>query len=157
MAGTDDSKSEKRVKYGALTASRKTSFVASLIRIHVLTTFTKYLASLPILLGFLLTANCTNGRLTECPELASLVHRDPIQDAKAAFASGDSHLLLLGGFVHVTPGVESTNLPTREIQGTSDTSTEACRAFGRDAETYATKYNQTIASLQREFRGPNTN
>lgn len=62
-------------------------------------------------------------------------------------AKGDHHLLSLGGFVGTTPGAEdvATNATNSvEIEGTSDTATEACRRLGDAAEAYATKYNATI-------------
>ena len=75
------------------------------------------------------------------------MHRDPAADARTALAKGDHHLLSLGGFVGTTPGAENvaTNATNSvEIEGTSDTATEACRRLGDVAETYATKYNETI-------------
>lgn len=70
-------------------------------------------------------------------------------DARAALAKGDNHLLSLGGFVDTTLGADeeaanATNFV--EIEGTSDTTTDACRRLGNVAEAYATKYNQTIVS-----------
>jgi hypothetical protein len=65
---------------------------------------------------------------------------------------GDRHLLSLGGFVEVVPGVaddvggQAKN--TVEIEGTSDTTTDACRRVGRVAETYAAKYNETIVGTR---------
>lgn len=74
------------------------------------------------------------------------VHRDPVADARAALTEGDDHLLMLGGFVGSVPGVEEPKgYRTRMIDGTSDTTTEACRRERRVAEAYATRYNQTIA------------
>jgi len=60
-------------------------------------------------------------------------------------AKGDHHLLMLGGFVGEVPGVPNGDTyPTRMIDGTSDTTTEACRQQRNVAEAYATKYNQII-------------
>jgi hypothetical protein len=52
---------------------------------------------------------------------------------------------MLGGFVGSVPGVSQTDAyPTQMIEGTSDMKTEACARLGPEAESYATKYNQTI-------------
>jgi len=52
---------------------------------------------------------------------------------------------MLGGYVGLVPGVENwAGYPLQEIEGTSDTATEACRRLGATAEAYATKYNQTV-------------
>ena len=52
---------------------------------------------------------------------------------------------MLGGFVFEVPGVaDAGTYPTRMIEGTSDTTTEACRHQRGVAEAYATKYNQTV-------------
>lgn len=66
-------------------------------------------------------------------------------DARAALARGDRHLLELGGFAGSVPGVENWDgYQLEEIEGTSDTTNEACRRLGATAEAYATKYNQTV-------------
>jgi hypothetical protein len=90
-------------------------------------------------------ASCTSKPEATCPGIEALAHRDATADARAALARGDRHLLMLGGFVGVVPGVQdSTAYPTQMIEGTSDTTTEACRRQRATAETYATKYNQTV-------------
>lgn len=75
------------------------------------------------------------------------MHRDAVADAQAALAKGDHRLLTLGGFVGSTPGAENAGANATdsvEIEGTSDTTTDACRRLGNVAEAYATKYNQAI-------------
>jgi len=88
---------------------------------------------------------CTPAPDATCPSIESHSHRDAVADARAALARGDSHLLMLGGFVGVVPGVrDSSGYATRTIAGTSDTTTDACRRLRATAEAYATKYNQTV-------------
>jgi hypothetical protein len=89
---------------------------------------------------------CSQRPPQTCPSIEGLLHRDPAADALAALAKGDHHLLTLGGFVGSTPGAEGMSATTNsmEIEGTSDTTTEACRRLGAVAEAYATKYNQTV-------------
>lgn len=90
---------------------------------------------------------CSQNAPQSCPSIERLLHRNAVADARAALAKGDNHLLSLGGFVGSAPGAENADLTnTVEIEGTSDTATGACRRLGNVAETYATKYNQTIVS-----------
>src|SRR5438045_586774 len=90
--------------------------------------------------------SCTSQPETGCPAIEKLAHRDAVADARAAFAKGDRHLLMLGGFDGTVPGVEkSAAYPTQIIEGTSDVRTEACARQRATAEAYAAKYNQTIA------------
>jgi hypothetical protein len=97
------------------------------------------------LVGIAALAACTSKPEATCPSIEALAHRDAIADARAALAQGDRHLLMLGGFAGVVPGVRDSNAySTQMIEGTSDTTTEACRRLGRTAEAYATKYNQTV-------------
>lgn len=93
--------------------------------------------------------SCSNSKANECPELASLVTRNAVQDATSAFAKGDYRLLSIGGFVGTTPGVEEVTLPTRELPGTGDMATEACRRYRKAAVTYAASYNRELLSLVR--------
>ena len=71
-------------------------------------------------------------------------------DARTALGKGDHHLLMLGGLVGVVPGVPSgvaaNATDAVEIEGTSDVTTDACRRLRGVAETYATKYNETIVA-----------
>jgi hypothetical protein len=98
-----------------------------------------------VLLGIAALAACTSKPQPTCPSIEALAHRDAIADAKAALARGDGHLLMLGGYVDSVPGVENwAGHQLQEIEGTSDTATEACRHLGATAETYAAKYNQTV-------------
>ena len=74
------------------------------------------------------------------------MHRDAVADAREALAKGDRRLLMVGGFVGEVPGVPNPDAyPTRMMDGTSDTTTEACARQHSIAETYAAKYNETIA------------
>ena len=93
----------------------------------------------------LILISCEPKHRASCPGIEKLAHRNPVADARTASAKGDRHLLMLGGFVGTTPGVQNANgYPTRMMEGTSDTATDACRRQGIIAETYATKYNETI-------------
>jgi len=57
---------------------------------------------------------------------------------------------MLGGYVGSVPGVKNwAGYQLQEIEGTSDTATDACRLLGATAEAYATKYNQTIVDGTR--------
>ena len=90
---------------------------------------------------------CSQKPRNACPSIERLEHRDAAADARTALAKGDKHLLSLGGFAGSTPGandeaINATN--SVEIEGTSDTTTDACRSLGGVAEAYATKYNQTV-------------
>ena len=90
-------------------------------------------------------AGCTQQPDVRCPAIDMLAQRDAVADARAAFARGDHHLLMLGGFAGEVPGVSKAEAyPTRMIEGTSDTTTEACSRRRSVAEAYAAKYNQTI-------------
>ena len=91
--------------------------------------------------------SCSNTKKDGCPELASIIHGNPIEDAQQAFAAGDHRLLSIGGFVGTTPGGGSEDMPSREMPGTSDTASAACRAHSADAVMYATSYNKTMLSL----------
>jgi hypothetical protein len=96
------------------------------------------------LIGIAALASCTKPQAT-CPSIEVLARGDAVADARAALARGDRHLLMLGGFVGVVPGVrDSGAFPTRVIEGTSDTTTDACRRERSDAEPHARKYNQTV-------------
>jgi hypothetical protein len=98
-----------------------------------------------VLLGVAALAGCTSKPEATCPAIEALSHRDAVADARAALTKGDRHLLMLGGFVGVVPGVEDPgSLPTHMMEGTSDLKTEACAPLGATAEAYATKYNRTI-------------
>ena len=98
-----------------------------------------------VLLGIAALAGCTSKPQPTCPSIEALAHRDAIADARAAVGRGDRHLLTLGGYVGSVPGVENwAGYKLEEIEGTSDTTTEACRRLGATAEAYATKYNQTV-------------
>ena len=92
---------------------------------------------------------CSHKPRDACPSIERLEHRDAAADARTALARGDTHLLSLGGFAGTTPGADdaTTNATNSvEIEGTSDTTTDACRRLGNVAEAYATKYNQTIVA-----------
>jgi hypothetical protein len=91
---------------------------------------------------------CTSKPEAGCPAIEKLAHTDPVTDARTALAKGDRHLLMLGGFVGSVPGVESSDgYPTQMIEGTSDVKiTLACAHQRPTAESYATKYNQTIVA-----------
>lgn len=90
-------------------------------------------------------ASCTSQQQTGCPAIEQLAHRDPVADAHSALAKGDTHLLMLGGFVGSVPGVSHADgYATRMIEGTADTRTEACTRKRALAAAYATKYNGTI-------------
>lgn len=81
--------------------------------------------------------------------------RDPQEDAVKAFRSGDKRLLELGGYAPTLPGAESPDgtyhVPPgttfRMLDGTSDTTTEACYAVKKLAETYARAYNTKLLAL----------
>jgi hypothetical protein len=97
---------------------------------------------------------CSPKAPERCPSIERLAGRDPIADARAALAKGDRHLLSLGGFVGVVPGVpddvsEEALKNAVEIEGTSDTTTDACRRIYRVAETYAAKYNEAILGTHK--------
>jgi hypothetical protein len=54
---------------------------------------------------------------------------------------------MLGGFEGSAPGVANSDAyPTQMMEGTSDTTTEACYGKRRIAVAYATRYNQTVAA-----------
>jgi hypothetical protein len=98
-----------------------------------------------VLLGIAALASCTSKPQATCPSIEALVHRDAIADARAALARGDRHLLMLGGYVGSVPGVKNwAGYQLQEIEGTSDTTSEACRRLGATAEAYAAKYNHAI-------------
>jgi hypothetical protein len=100
-----------------------------------------------------LAMSCSASKGSECPELASIIRGNPIQDAQRSFAAGDHRLLSLGGFVGTTPGAESEDRPSRELPGTSDDmSGAACRAYGVDAERYAKSYNKTMIALLKRTK-----
>ena len=90
-------------------------------------------------------ASCTEQPGAGCPAIEKLARRDAAADARAALAKGDHHLLMLGGFVGEIPGVSNTDAyPTRMVEGTSETTPNACRRRRDVAEAYAAKYNRTI-------------
>jgi hypothetical protein len=97
---------------------------------------------------FLLAATgCRTEPDAACPAIDALAQRDAVADARAALAKGDHHLLMLGGFVGSLPGVQNAgSYPTRMMEGTSDTETEACAHRKSKAESYAAKYNRTIVA-----------
>jgi hypothetical protein len=98
-----------------------------------------------VLLGVAALAGCTAKPEPTCPSIEALAHKDAIADGRAALVRGDRHLLTLGGFVGSVPGVENWDgYQLQEIEGTSDTATEACRRLGATAKAYATKYNQSV-------------
>ena len=100
-----------------------------------------------ILVSVAALAGCNSESQSGCPNLEGLAHRNAVADARAALAKGDRHFLTLGGFVGTVPGVSDVGgHPTRMIEGTSDTTTDACRRESATAEAYATKYNETIAA-----------
>jgi hypothetical protein len=102
-----------------------------------------------LFLGIAALASCTSKPELTCPSIEALAHRDAVADARAAVARGDRHLLMLGGFVGVVPGVADPGAyPTRMIEGTSDSTTETCSRLRRTAEAYATKYNQTVVHVR---------
>jgi hypothetical protein len=77
---------------------------------------------------------------------------DPRDDAAKAFNAGDKRLLELGGYAPVVPGAESPyrfppGTTFRMLEGTSDTTTEACYAIRHEAEAYAKSYNQKMLAL----------
>ncbi len=88
-------------------------------------------------------------RLDRCESIEKLKSNDPAADAKAALARGDFHILMLGGYVGVAPGAENSSLQTVMIEGTSDTTTEACLALRPAAEAYALQYNKVIVAGSR--------
>ena len=95
---------------------------------------------------------CSQRPPQTCPSIERLVHRDAAADARAALAKGDHHLLTLGGFVGTTPRAEDVGFNATnsvEIEGTSDTATDACRRLADAAEAYATKYNETIVGTAK--------
>jgi hypothetical protein len=98
-----------------------------------------------VLIGIAALAGCTSKPRPTCPGIEVLAHKDATADARAALARGDRHLLTLGGFVGSVPGVQHWDgYQLQEIEGTSDTATEACRRLGATAEAYASRYNQTV-------------
>ena len=89
--------------------------------------------------------SCTSRSDAACPTIHNVAQRDADADARAALARGDHYLLMLGGFVGTVPGVENPgSYPTQVMEGTSDIETETCARQGATAESYVTKYNQTI-------------
>jgi hypothetical protein len=82
-----------------------------------------------------------------CEELVGPHLHDPVADATAALKRGDARVLTLGGFSPETPGAgaqNTTKLPKRRLQGTSDVELPACLALRSAAENYARRYNQVI-------------
>jgi hypothetical protein len=90
-------------------------------------------------------AGCTQQRDVGCPAIDALAHRDAVADARNALARGDRHLLMLGGFVGEIPGVSNSDAyASQMVEGTSDTTKDACRRRRSVARAYAARYNQTI-------------
>jgi hypothetical protein len=99
-----------------------------------------------ILLCFATLTSCTFESEPGCLAIEQLAHRDAATDARAAVTRGYRRLLMLGGYTGLVPGVsEPYGSPTQMMDGTSDTTTEACYRQRPIAEAYASKYNQTIA------------
>ncbi len=99
-----------------------------------------------VLVAMIAVASSTSRPEVSCPAIETLEHRDAAADARAALAREDNHLLMLGGFVGSVPGMSDPgDHPTRMMDGTSDTTTEACRRARPIAEVYAAKYNETIS------------
>jgi hypothetical protein len=90
---------------------------------------------------------CTDRTANVCPELSTLLQQDPVQNATAAIRAGDNRLLAIGGLVGSTPGVQSSALSTRELPGTSDTESAACKRYRSAARDYAYRYSQTVVRL----------
>lgn len=102
-----------------------------------------------ILLGLLAVAGCSSQAKVGCPALQALSHRDAAADAREALARGDYRLLMLGGFVGSVPGVTDPGKhTTRMLDGTSDTTSDACRRIAATAEAYAVKYNRAIVQAR---------
>lgn len=88
---------------------------------------------------------CEPDKPEACPAIDGLRLRDAVADARASLASGDRHLLMLGGYVGTVPGVSDPSAyPTKMLAGTSDNNTFACLRQKSVAEKYAAKYNRTI-------------
>ncbi|RYD65042.1 MAG: hypothetical protein EOP84_32235 [Verrucomicrobiaceae bacterium] len=88
---------------------------------------------------------CAPEKPDACPAIDRLRHRNAVADARTALATGDRHLLMLGGYVGTVPGLSSSSVyPTKMLEGTSDSNTLACLRQMSLAEIYASKYNRTI-------------
>ncbi len=99
-----------------------------------------------ILVGLVALSGCTSTPGARCEVIDRLSHQDAETDAEAAFARGDNRLLMVGGLSGSVPNGQSTsNHRTRLLDGTSDTTTDACRRERHTAEAYAAKYNAVIA------------
>ena len=109
--------------------------------------------SIVLLTAVTFLAACHHSQQFEgCPAISALDGHDPQEDAANAFNAGDKRLLELGGVAPVVPGAESPyrfppGTTFRMLEGTSDTTTEACYAIRHKAEAYAKSYNQKILAL----------
>jgi len=109
--------------------------------------------SLVFLTGVAFLTACHRSPQPEgCPAISLLDGHDPQEDAAKAFNVGDKRLLELGGLAPVVPGAESSyrfppGTTFRILEGTSDTTTEACYAIRHKAEGYAKSYNQKMLAL----------
>lgn len=102
-----------------------------------------------LLLSLAILAGGTMQSDTTCPTIERLAQRNAAADARAALAKGDHHLLMLGGYEGEVPGVSPPYAyPTRMIEGTSDTTTEACSQRRAVAKAYAAKYNEIIVKAR---------
>jgi len=102
------------------------------------------------LLALLGLAACGHKTVAGCPALEPLLKNDPGKDARAAFASGDKSLLMIGGYTGTIPGAEGSKAMSRPLQGASETETPGCVALHDQAVRYATIYNiQMLEILAR--------
>jgi hypothetical protein len=106
-----------------------------------------------VVLAAAMLAACSHKQPEPCSSIDKLVSRNPVADAESALAKGDRHLLSLGGFAPTVPGVSDdvaiNAADAVELEGTTDTTTEACYRIRHVAEQYASKYNQTIMRAPR--------
>jgi len=92
----------------------------------------------------LLCLSCSKEPVDTCQELTSIIDKDPRAAATQAMRHGDFSPLSLGGVVPEVPGHPLGVRSARELPGTGDVSTAACRVLRPRAKRYATEYNATL-------------